>query len=73
MQEVWQRADKLDVFESGWTFDHLYPLFDTRHLTEFAECCTVLIDRDRADRRGDQPMIGRTTSVDRTVDPESMT
>lgn len=27
MKEVWQRADALDVFESGWTFDHLYPLF----------------------------------------------
>ena len=27
MQEVWQRADAHDVFESGWTFDHLYPLF----------------------------------------------
>jgi F420-dependent oxidoreductase-like protein len=27
MKEVWQRADRLDVFESGWTFDHLYPLF----------------------------------------------
>jgi len=26
MLEVWQRADRLDVFESGWTFDHLYPL-----------------------------------------------
>jgi F420-dependent oxidoreductase-like protein len=25
--EVWQRADVLDVFESGWTFDHFYPLF----------------------------------------------
>lgn len=25
--EVWQRADELPVFESGWTFDHLYPLF----------------------------------------------
>lgn len=25
--EVWQRADALSVFESGWTFDHLYPLF----------------------------------------------
>jgi F420-dependent oxidoreductase-like protein len=24
---VWQLADQLDVFESGWTFDHLYPLF----------------------------------------------
>jgi F420-dependent oxidoreductase-like protein len=27
MREVWHRADALDVFESGWTFDHLYPLF----------------------------------------------
>jgi F420-dependent oxidoreductase-like protein len=27
MLEVWQRADQLDVFETGWTFDHLYPLF----------------------------------------------
>jgi len=25
--EVWQIADELAVFESGWTFDHLYPLF----------------------------------------------
>jgi F420-dependent oxidoreductase-like protein len=27
MLEVWERADPLGVFESGWTFDHLYPLF----------------------------------------------
>jgi F420-dependent oxidoreductase-like protein len=26
MLEVWRRADAHDVFESGWTFDHLYPL-----------------------------------------------
>jgi F420-dependent oxidoreductase-like protein len=25
--EVWQRADSHDVFETGWTFDHFYPLF----------------------------------------------
>ena len=25
--DVWRRADALPVFESGWTFDHLYPLF----------------------------------------------
>jgi F420-dependent oxidoreductase-like protein len=25
--EVWQRADRHPVFESAWTFDHLYPLF----------------------------------------------
>ena len=27
LREVWKRADELAVFESGWTFDHLYPLF----------------------------------------------
>jgi F420-dependent oxidoreductase-like protein len=25
--EAWQRADAEAVFESGWTFDHFYPLF----------------------------------------------
>ena len=25
--EVWQRCDDIEVFESGWTFDHFYPLF----------------------------------------------
>ncbi len=25
--EAWQRADDEAVFESGWTFDHFYPLF----------------------------------------------
>ena len=24
--EVWRRADALTVFESGWTFDHYYPI-----------------------------------------------
>ena len=27
MLAVWQAADALDVFESGWTFDHFYPIF----------------------------------------------
>ena len=27
IREVWKRADDLAVFESGWTFDHFYPLF----------------------------------------------
>jgi F420-dependent oxidoreductase-like protein len=26
MLDVWRRADQLEVFESGWTFDHLYPI-----------------------------------------------
>jgi len=27
MLTVWQAADQIDVFESGWTFDHFYPIF----------------------------------------------
>ncbi|MGH9126578.1 MAG: TIGR03560 family F420-dependent LLM class oxidoreductase [Acidimicrobiales bacterium] len=27
MLAVWQEADQIDLFESGWTFDHFYPIF----------------------------------------------
>jgi F420-dependent oxidoreductase-like protein len=27
MLEVWRAADDIDLFESGWTFDHFYPIF----------------------------------------------
>src|ERR1700689_4680435 len=27
MLAVWKVADDIDVFESGWTFDHFYPIF----------------------------------------------
>jgi F420-dependent oxidoreductase-like protein len=27
MLEVWQAADDIDLYESGWTFDHFYPIF----------------------------------------------
>jgi F420-dependent oxidoreductase-like protein len=27
MLDVWRVADDIDVFESGWTFDHFYPIF----------------------------------------------
>jgi F420-dependent oxidoreductase-like protein len=27
MIEVWRAADDIDLFESGWTFDHFYPIF----------------------------------------------
>jgi len=27
MLAVWREADTIDVFESGWTFDHFYPIF----------------------------------------------
>jgi alkanesulfonate monooxygenase SsuD/methylene tetrahydromethanopterin reductase-like flavin-dependent oxidoreductase (luciferase family) len=27
MLALWQAGDDIDVFESGWTFDHFYPIF----------------------------------------------
>jgi F420-dependent oxidoreductase-like protein len=27
MLAVWQAADSIDFYESGWTFDHFYPIF----------------------------------------------
>src|SRR5918912_1376831 len=27
MLDVFRAADDIDVFESGWTFDHFYPIF----------------------------------------------
>jgi F420-dependent oxidoreductase-like protein len=27
MLAVWKAADEIDLFESGWTFDHFYPIF----------------------------------------------
>ncbi|MGH3958679.1 LLM class F420-dependent oxidoreductase [Mycobacterium sp.] len=27
MLAVWKAADDIDIFESGWTFDHFYPIF----------------------------------------------
>ncbi|MGF6886840.1 F420-dependent oxidoreductase-like protein [Nocardia sp. GAS34] len=27
MLAVWKAADEIDVYESGWTFDHFYPIF----------------------------------------------
>ena len=26
MLAVWQEADDIELFESGWTFDHFYPI-----------------------------------------------
>jgi alkanesulfonate monooxygenase SsuD/methylene tetrahydromethanopterin reductase-like flavin-dependent oxidoreductase (luciferase family) len=26
MLEVWRAADSIELFESGWTFDHFYPI-----------------------------------------------
>src|ERR1022692_3066175 len=27
MLNVWRAADEIEVFESGWTFDHFYPIY----------------------------------------------
>src|SRR5487761_1230197 len=27
MLAVWKAADDIELFESGWTFDHFYPIF----------------------------------------------
>ena len=27
MLAVWRAADDIEVYESGWTFDHFYPIF----------------------------------------------
>ena len=27
MLAVWKEADDIELFESGWTFDHFYPIF----------------------------------------------
>jgi hypothetical protein len=26
MLAVWEEADKIEIFESGWLFDHFYPI-----------------------------------------------
>jgi F420-dependent oxidoreductase-like protein len=33
MLEVWKEADRIDVFESAWNWDHLYPLRSDPHGT----------------------------------------
>jgi F420-dependent oxidoreductase-like protein len=52
--EVWQRADDLTVFESGWTFDHLYPLFgdSTEDCLEGWITLTALLQETRRLRGG---------------------
>jgi F420-dependent oxidoreductase-like protein len=54
MLEVWKRADDLDVFESGWTFDHLYPLMgdSTQDCMEGWITLTALLHETRRLRGG---------------------
>jgi F420-dependent oxidoreductase-like protein len=54
MLEVWKRADDLEVFESGWTFDHLYPLMgdSTEDCMEGWITLTALLQETRRLRGG---------------------
>ena len=54
MLAVWQAADDIDVFESGWTFDHFYPIFSDHT----GPCLEGWVTHDRA-RAGDQAPAGR--------------
>jgi hypothetical protein len=44
MLALWQAGDDIDVFESGWTFDHFYPIFN-RLLAPCLEVWTTLTAR----------------------------
>lgn len=33
MPSIWKTADSMDIFESAWLWDHLYPLRDDPHGT----------------------------------------
>lgn len=54
MLEVWERADAIDLYESGWTFDHLYPLFgdSTRDCLEGWITLTALLQATKRVRGG---------------------
>jgi F420-dependent oxidoreductase-like protein len=54
LSEVWQHADAHEVFESGWTFDHLYPLFgdSTEDCLEGWITLTALLHETRRLRGG---------------------
>ena len=54
MLDVWRRADQLPVFESGWTFDHLYPLMgdSTEDCMEGWITLTALLHETRRLRGG---------------------
>ncbi len=41
MSEVWRAADEIDVFESAWTWDHLYPLRGDPHGTSLEGWLTL--------------------------------
>src|SRR6202167_450013 len=50
MLAVWQAADDIEVFESGWTFDHFYPIFSNT-TGPCLEGCTTLTALAQATHR----------------------
>src|SRR3954466_16329193 len=54
MLAVWRGAGDIDVFESGWTFDHFYPIFSdpTGPCMEGWTVTTALAQRNRRLRVG---------------------
>src|SRR3954468_16014143 len=54
MLAVWQAADDIDLFESGWTFDPFYPIFSdsTGPCLEGWVTLTELAQAPRRPRRG---------------------
>ncbi len=51
MLEVWRAADDIDLFESGWTFDHFYPIFSDDPSGPCLEGWTTLTALAQATRR----------------------
>src|ERR1700678_3188409 len=51
MLEVWRTADDIEVFESGWTSDHFYPLHDSDPAGPRLEGWTTLTALAQATRR----------------------
>ena len=51
MLDVWRAADDIELFESGWTFDHFYPIGDSDPAGPCLEGWTTLTALAQATRR----------------------
>jgi F420-dependent oxidoreductase-like protein len=51
MLEVWRAADDIELFESGWTFDHFYPIIGADPAGPCLEGWTTLTALAQATRR----------------------
>jgi F420-dependent oxidoreductase-like protein len=52
MLSVWREADQIDLFESAWTWDHLYPLRGDPHGTSLEGWLTLAALAQATDRIG---------------------